>query len=162
MKFDWINYLDNTNKPLHKMPDCIGVSTNAVIFDGQGSVLLEKRSDNGFWGLSGGNLEIGESAQDAVIREVLEETGLTVTITRLIGIYSHPENFCVIQHKEGDSVYMVSIVFECSVLCGHLQISEESTDLLYHSINSLPSQVLWSHRIRIEDAMKFSGTPFIN
>jgi 8-oxo-dGTP pyrophosphatase MutT (NUDIX family) len=63
----------------------IGVraSVSAVIFDRQGRVLLQQRSDGGQWGLPGGSVEIGESLHQAVAREVSEETGLRVTASRL-------------------------------------------------------------------------------
>ena len=54
-------------------------SASAVIFDRRGRVLLQQRSDGGQWGLPGGSVEIGESVTDAAIREVREETGLSVT-----------------------------------------------------------------------------------
>lgn len=56
-------------------------SVSAVIFDHRGHLLLQQRSDGGQWGLPGGSVEIGESVVDAVIREVLEETGLTGELT---------------------------------------------------------------------------------
>ena len=62
----------------------------AVIHNGDGRILLQRRSDNGLWGLPGGSVEIGESVRDAIVREVREETGLTVEVLRLIGVYSDP------------------------------------------------------------------------
>ena len=55
-------------------------------------VLLQRRDDNGRWGLPGGSVEPGESVRTAVIREVHEETGLDVEPLRLIGVYSDPAN----------------------------------------------------------------------
>ncbi|MBI2561507.1 MAG: NUDIX domain-containing protein [candidate division NC10 bacterium] len=63
----------------------------AIISNGEGKILLQRRSDNGLWGLPGGSVEIGESVRDAIIREVQEETGLTVEVVRLIGVYSDPK-----------------------------------------------------------------------
>ena len=47
-------FLDHTGKPLTRMPDVIRPGTSAVIFNDLGEALLERRSDNGFWGLPGG------------------------------------------------------------------------------------------------------------
>ena len=160
-EFDWAKYRDNTGRPLTGAPDRLGVGANAIIFDDDDRVLLEKRSDNGYWGLPGGHVEIGESAQDAVIREVLEETGLTVEVTRLVGIYSHPDNFCFIQYADGNTAHILSTVFECKPTGGQLQISDESTDLKYHPVDSLPDQTILSHKIRIEDAVTRSQIPFV-
>ena len=74
-------------------------SVSAVIFDRRRRLLLQQRSDGGQWGLPGGSVEIGESVTDAVAREVREETGLTVTPRRLIGVYSAPENHQIVKGR---------------------------------------------------------------
>src|SRR6185312_11464372 len=55
-----------------------------------GEVLLVRRIDDGYWELPGGRLEVGESAAQAVIREVAEEAGVTIALTGLSGVYSDP------------------------------------------------------------------------
>lgn len=63
---------------------CVG----AVVFDDGGRLLLVKRANppaQGLWSIPGGRVEPGESAEIAVVREVLEETGLAVTIVREVG-----------------------------------------------------------------------------
>ncbi len=58
-------------------------SVAAIIRNGDGHVLLPRRSANGLWGLPGGSVEIGESVSVAIVREVREETGLTVEVGAL-------------------------------------------------------------------------------
>ena len=82
------SYLDCRGIPLTKVPDEIGVSASAVIFDRSGRVLLQKRSDIEWWGLPGGKLEIGENFQNCIVREVKEETNLLVDPKKLITVYS--------------------------------------------------------------------------
>ena len=60
---------------------------------GRKGLLLTKRSippGKGSWVLPGGRIEAGETAEQAVVREVLEETGLRTKITGLVGVYSEP------------------------------------------------------------------------
>ncbi|MGC9523488.1 MAG: NUDIX hydrolase [Anaerolineae bacterium] len=57
----------------------------AIIEDGR--VLLTKRDDVEAWALPGGRIEAGESVVEAACREALEETGLEISVTRLVGIY---------------------------------------------------------------------------
>ncbi len=64
-----------------------------VINDEQGKIVFIKRNDLPVWDLPGGHVEEGESLVEAAIREVKEETGLDVRITRLVGIYSRPNWF---------------------------------------------------------------------
>lgn len=63
---------------------CVG----AVVFDEAGRLLLVKRANppaKGMWSLPGGRLEVGETAEQGVVREVLEETGLVVRVEREVG-----------------------------------------------------------------------------
>jgi 8-oxo-dGTP pyrophosphatase MutT (NUDIX family) len=72
------------------------VGCSATIFDSKREkVLLTQRTDNGRWCLPGGMMESGESVAEACEREVWEETGLHVRITRLIGVYSDPDQLVV-------------------------------------------------------------------
>ncbi len=59
-----------------------------VIENEDGEILLQKRGDKKAWGFPGGALELGESTEEAMIREIKEETGLSVKADRLIGVYT--------------------------------------------------------------------------
>ena len=153
--------VDSTGQPLTKMPDSILPTTNGVVFNGRGEVLLQKRSDNGYWGLPGGKVDIGESVEQGAIREVLEETGLHVTVKRLIGIYSDPDNYSIMSYPWGLVVHYVTLLFECEYQSGELKISEESTDIGYFPADALPEKTLLSHHIRIKDALARQELPFL-
>ena len=152
---------DATGRPLPRMPDRLVAATNGGIFDGQGRVLLQKRADNGFWGLPGGGIDMGETVEQGAIREVLEETGLHVTLKRLVGIYSDPKAHCVMIYPGDVIVHGVTIAFECQFGAGELRISEESTDIGYFPVGRLPEDTLISHRVRIQDAVANQMAPFI-
>jgi 8-oxo-dGTP pyrophosphatase MutT (NUDIX family) len=124
----------------------------AVIFAGE-AVLLQRRDDNGKWGLPGGSVEPGESVHAAVVREVWEETGLTVEPVRLIGVYSDPANHQVITYPDGNVIHYVSSVFECVVRGGTLACGVESLDLGWFPPDALPDDTLPISRIRIADAL---------
>ena len=55
-------------------------------------VLVVRRIDDGNWELPGGRIEVGETALQAVIREVAEESGVTIEVTGLSGVYSDPSH----------------------------------------------------------------------
>ncbi len=68
---------------------CVG----AIITDRAGRLLLIRRGhepEAGRWSLPGGRVEPGETDQQAVVREVREETGLTVTCGELVGEVTRP------------------------------------------------------------------------
>ena len=126
-------------------------SASAVIFDRKGRLLLQQRSDGGQWGLPGGSMEIGESAAQAVVREVREETGLEVRPRRLIGVYSDPR-LQVVRYPDGNVWHYVSLCFECTVRGGTLTTCDETLALEYFPLHRLPGTLLANHRIRIRDA----------
>jgi 8-oxo-dGTP pyrophosphatase MutT (NUDIX family) len=139
----------------------VQAGVSAVIFNARGEVLLEKRSDNGFWGLPGGAVDVGESVEQTTIREVWEETGLRVAVKRLVGVYSDPRRHGVSSYPDGNVVQFVALCFECVTESGELSISDESTDIGYFPPDDLPENTLPANRIRIGDALEQSVQAFI-
>jgi 8-oxo-dGTP pyrophosphatase MutT (NUDIX family) len=90
----------------------------ACIRDEQGRILLVHRSD-GLWSVPGGGLDPGERLDQAVVREVREETGLEVEPLALIGVYSDPAY--AFTYPNGDLVQPITAFFECRVVGGTLQ-----------------------------------------
>lgn len=127
-----------------------GVS--AIILGAEG-VLLQRRSDNGLWGLPGGSVEPGESVSEAIIREVREETGLEVAPTRLVGVYSAPALGQVVTYPDGNVIHYVSASLECRIVGGTLACGEESLELRWFDPRQLPAEVVPMHRVRVEDAL---------
>lgn len=91
-------------------------STTAAIRDDAGRLLLIHKIDNDFWALPGGGMEIGESIADAAVREVAEETGLTVELTGVVGIYTDPGH--VMAYDDGEVRQEFSVCFHARVLSG--------------------------------------------
>ena len=67
----------------------------AAVRNSAGGLLLVRRIDDGNWELPGGRIEVGESAGQAVAREVAEESGITIELTGLAGVYSDPTHVLV-------------------------------------------------------------------
>jgi 8-oxo-dGTP diphosphatase len=120
---------------------CFRLGVFALIFDEQGRVLLAHRNDIDWWNLPGGGMEAGETVDEAMRREVREETGLEVEVEQLVGVYSKP------QKQE------VVLTLRCRVVGGVLRATEEARDCRYFSPAALPSNTLPKHRQRIEDAL---------
>ena len=135
-------------------------SVSAVIFDRRGRLLLQQRSDGGQWGLPGGSVEIGESVTEAAAREVLEETGLTVRVRRMIGVYSDP-TLQVVRYPDGNVWHYVNVCFECTVKGGELTTCDETLALEYFPLRRLPATLLPNHRIRIRAARPRRAVAFI-
>ncbi|MFJ6140764.1 NUDIX hydrolase [Kitasatospora sp. NPDC092286] len=82
---------------------------HAVVRDGQGRVLLHRRSDTGDWAVLSGILDPGEEPADGVVREVEEETGIRVVVERLAGVTVSPE----VVHTNGHRAQYLELVFVC-------------------------------------------------
>jgi 8-oxo-dGTP pyrophosphatase MutT (NUDIX family) len=150
-------FLDWSGAPVNRMPDKLLPSACAVIFDAEGKLLLQRRADNGYWGLPAGRMDPGESIEHTAIRETREETGFIVKTKRLIGVYSDPSNYCISSYPDGTLVQYVNLVFECEIIGGEMAISHESTDIGFFDLNALPEPILLSHKLRIDDAL--AGNP---
>ncbi len=124
----------------------LGVSV--AVFDG-GKVLLTKREDFHVWCLPGGHVEAGESLAQAAARELLEETGLEVRLTRLVGLYSR------LQWDSGG--YHIA-VFAGEASGGEARPqSEEVVDMAFFGPEELPEDLLVGQRQRILDAFSGAG-----
>lgn len=99
----------------------------AVILDEEKNILLVKSTYNRFhpWGLPGGGLEYGEHPEEAVIREVWEETGLRVCVEKLLLINTlRPDR--------------VGMYYLCRITGGTFYPSDEVSEFAYFSLDNLP------------------------
>lgn len=129
------------------------IGCSAVIFDAaRERILLTRRTDNGQWCLPGGGMEAGESLEEACIREVREETGLQVQVTRLIGVYSTPHR--IVTYADGNRWQIIAHNFEAEVLSGELTLSDETTAFGYFTPAEITVlDMMEHHRERIADAL---------
>ena len=110
----------------------------AIVYRGD-KVLLARRRDSGWWNLPGGGLELGETVDEGIVREVREETGLQVAVQRLVGVYSKPQG--------GEVV----LLFACSILGGELHPTDESSEYCWIEPATPPSKTLPKHVERLAD-----------
>ena len=139
----------------------IRVGCSAVIFHkNRDKILLTRREDNNQWCLPSGGMEPGESASEACIREVEEETGLQVTIKRLIGVYTTPHELIV--YQDGNRFQLVALCFEAEIVGGELRLSCETTEYGYFSYQEIQKlDLLLNHTQRIKDAYSGEMMTFI-
>lgn len=142
-------------------PTELGLSVSAMVWRG-GELLLMRRSDNGFWGLPGGFVEIGESVAQAARREVAEETGWEVEIGSLVGVYSDPEHQVVDYGREKGAgpggadrrIQVVNLCFHAEAISeGEMTTPEETLEMGFFAADALPEPFVPIHAIRIEDGL---------
>ncbi|WP_077302519.1 HAD-IIA family hydrolase [Virgibacillus pantothenticus] len=147
--------------PTFAWPEAIKAGVAGIIFDSDQRVLLMKRADNGLWGVPSGHVEPGETVEEAIIREIREETGLEVKVNRLIGVYSDPESQ-VFSYPNGKVSHFITNCFECEVIGGNIVTeNEETLDVRYFNINDLPDDLLRMHPKWIKDAIIKQNVSYI-
>lgn len=111
------------------------LGVGALILDA-GRVLLVERGNTplaGYWSLPGGAVETGERLEDAIIREVREETGLEVATDAIATVFER-----VMPDAAGACEYhYVLIDFYCRVLGGELRAGSDSRSAAWFTIDSL-------------------------
>jgi 8-oxo-dGTP diphosphatase len=108
---------------------CVG----AVVKDEQGRLLLIKRGHEpgaGLWSLPGGRIEPGETDAEALVREMLEETGLKVAPGRLLGSVKRPG-------LDGDVIDIRD--YAATVISGTLRAGDDAADAMWASVADLGS-----------------------
>ena len=136
-------------------------SSSAIIFDSTGDkVLLTRRSDNGQWCLPGGAMDPGESIAECCAREVLEETGLVVSVGRLVGVYSTPNR--IIEYADGNRHQGLTLSFEAERIGGELCLTDETTEVGYFSQEQMESMdVMEPIYERVADAFAGQEAAFV-
>jgi len=118
------------------------VFAGGILADSENKILLQKRSDFSKWGLPGGALEFGETAPEACKREFLEETGLEVSVNKLIGVTTKQ----IQEYPNGDVAQSVVVEFLVNNISGSLNLSSSETlDLKFFDKESLPEIVNKQH-----------------
>ncbi len=141
--------------------DGVKAGVAGIIFDKSQKVLLMKRVDNGLWGIPSGHVEPGETVEEAIIREISEETGLKVKVDRLIGVYSDPVSQ-VFSYPNGKVSHFITTCFKCEVVGGNLiKEGEETLDVDYFDFNHLPENLLTMHPRWIKDALEKEKIAYI-
>ena len=104
-------------------------SVATIIFNEKGEVLLIKRKDVPVWVLPGGGIDPGETAEDAAVRETVEETGFLVKLKRKIAEYTPANRITKFTH-----------FYECEITGGEKTLTDETSDIAFFPLNKLPKR----------------------
>jgi ADP-ribose pyrophosphatase YjhB (NUDIX family) len=151
--------LDYFHDPSAPVANSIVVAASAFVQDDARRVLMIQRSDNGLWAIPGGAQDLGESIVDTTIREVREETGLSIEVVGLVGIYSDPGH--VIAYDDGEVRQEFSVCFRARPVGGTLATSTESKRAEWIEPEQLGQlDIHPSVRLRIEHGLVGRDQPY--
>lgn len=120
------------------LPAAIGIVLNAD----HTQVLLVKRRDIPVWTLPGGGIEPGEKVEEALKRELFEESGYKVRVVRKCAEYS-PLN----------RLASNTDVFICKIESGEISLSSETAAVAFHPLHSLPASFFHIHQHWLMEAL---------
>lgn len=124
-----------------------------IIGDGKGNILLQKRVDDGTWGYHGGAIEIDESVEDALRREVYEELNIELDEIKLFGIYSGPKYHHIYPNK--DETSCIDIIYVCEKYHGDMKLQEEEVSKIeWFNKENVPENISINHQDPIKDYFK--------
>lgn len=116
------------------------VSVAGVVVRDDGRVLAVRRRDNRRWEPPGGVLELAETFDQGVRREIQEETGIAVRVDRLTGVYKNMPRG------------IVALVFRCAPVGGRLTTTDEALSVSWLSVEELRQQMDPAYLVRVTDA----------
>lgn len=150
---------DHYRSPDAPAANSIVVAVTAFVRNEAGRLLLIRRTDNDLYAIPGGALELGETLTQTVQREVMEETGIAVKVTGLIGVYSDPDH--VIEFTDGEVRQEFSICFRADPTGGDLRTSDESKEVLWVAPTDLDAlNIHPSIRLRIRHGLEDRAEPY--
>jgi 8-oxo-dGTP diphosphatase len=106
----------------------VGVGAVIIVPPGDGVVLVQRKFEPlaGQWSLPGGAVEVGETLEAAIVREVLEETGLSVTVVSMIEVFDR-----ILRDPDGRAQYhFVLVDYVCRPTGGTLQAGSDVADVV--------------------------------
>lgn len=145
-----MGYLLNLRKTIGTQPVVVaGVSV--IILNDQQEVLLIQRTDNNLWGLPAGSIEINEAPEQAAIREVFEETGLTLEKEKLVlnQVFGGPDFFYT--YPNGDQCSNIVASYMTQIFSGQLTTcTNETKNAKFFSWTELPQEIARHEKIMLD------------
>ncbi len=129
---------------------------DTAVFDEQGRMLLIQRADDRLWAMPGGACDVGEAPATGAAREVWEETGYTVNISHLIGVFD--SRLC----GQRTSRHLYHFLFAGAPADGEAKTSIETLDVAWFPLDALPwGSLSDGHEARIRQALAWRADPAI-
>ncbi len=146
------DYLKDLREKTGHMPLLLPHSV-VILLDENNNVLLEERSDDGYFDFPGGGIDLKESAEDAAARELKEETGLIANKLEFFKLYSGEITHYV--YFNGDEIYGLDVVYICRDYSGELRPQlEEVKKLAFHNLNNMPEKMSIRNKQIVKDFLK--------
>ncbi len=128
----------------------------AIILNEKEEILLQKRTDMNLWGIIAGGVELGETALEAIQREVKEETTLDIHHAEPMALYSGAKQ--QFTYPNGDQVQPFSVAFIVREWSGVPRPDGvEGSELRFFSRSQVPEDLVPIHKLTLADFDRYNG-----
>jgi 8-oxo-dGTP diphosphatase len=123
------------------------LTVDGVILKGRSILLIQRKHEpfQGTWALPGGFVEYGETTENAIRREMIEETGLKTSVRKLLGVYSDPA-----RDPRG---HTITVVYLLDRVGGKLAAGDDAGNVRFFKADELP-ELAFDHLVIVKDAFR--------
>ena len=132
-----MSYIGDLRKIIGHAP-IMAVATTGIVYSEEKGLLLEKRTDTGEWCVPGGAIELNETLEEALAREIKEETNLDIVNPQFYDIRANVH----MVYPNKDEVYYTDVVYIVNEFYGDLKPDAESSELKFFSLDNLPENIV--------------------
>jgi 8-oxo-dGTP diphosphatase len=124
------------------------ITVDGIIIKDDEIILIKRKYEpyKNSWALPGGYVEYNEKTEDAIIREIFEETGIKTKINKLIGVYSDP--------KRDPRGHTISIIYELKIINGKIKSGDDASEVDFFKFDDIPEKLSFDHKKIISDYLK--------
>ena len=125
------------------------VDVRGVIFQDAKLLLVREIADAGRWTLPGGWADVNETPTQAVIREVLEESGFKTRVIKLLAVYDREQQ----KHTPSFPYSVYKLFFHCQIIGGEPRINNEASEIAFFGETEIPE--LSESRVKKSQLLRF-------
>ena len=115
------------NDPAAPAPNSLVPAAGVLTVEGSGRVLMQRRRDTGQWAIPMGKQELGETVAQCAVRETREETGVTVEVTGILGVYSDPGH--IVAYGDWEIRQEYEVILTGRPVSGQPAANDEASDV---------------------------------
>jgi 8-oxo-dGTP pyrophosphatase MutT (NUDIX family) len=123
------------NDPAAPKPNSLVPAASVLAYDEDSRVLLQRRRDTGQWAIPMGKQELGETVAQCAVRETREETGVTIEVTGILGIYSDPGH--IVAYSDGEVRQEYEVILLGRPVSGQPEANDEASDVGWFTVAEL-------------------------
>jgi len=124
-------------------------ASDAVLIENRKILLIKRSKEPGknLWAIPGGRIEESETAEECLVREMKEETGLDIEPTALINVYSEPDR---------DPRGIIAAAYIVRRIGGELKAGDDAGEVQWFPLDSMP-KLAFDHQKIVDDALTLAN-----